>query len=353
MSALRLQPWARRRKTLRDAVSELDLPGWILSGNAATVRRALDGEPATRLHGVELPPVTGLGGVRLRALTQSQVQRLRDQVVDHVGAVQVAHAARTGRPLTSYRADDHGQGAGRNVVQVMHRILAEAQREQWLRVNAAEGVTPPRLHRERRPLVDDEVNRLHRWIDVARTDPELDHLIVDLLLHTGFRREGILGLTVDSADAVTCLVHSYQKGSVFHELPVTRSILRRACDLARDRVATTGSSPLLRRQSGDAVTRNYLQRLFRAAQHDHVWGQSMAVTPHWFRHTCRDRIRRATGDQLLAEMWIGHSVEGLGSGRAYLVLPGLPELRTAAAAAFGPLEDEPLLRGNGGQVAAS
>ena len=298
-----------------------------------SLRRLLDGLPELCLDGDLLPAVGGLGDGFLDEIRAGDIRALGEAIRDRVGRERVADSLRRGRPLASYRADDHGHGAQRTFLEVSKRFFAEAIDDGLTARNPAAKLPNPTRQHLVRPLTGTEEQDLRTWIHYRRPDPELDELLVDYLIRTGLRREGVLTQTRDSQSPAQHTVTAFQKGSKPHRLPLSGSVIRRALTLAERRGATG------RTAAGAPVTYRHLDHLFAQAARERIFGYHLPISTHWLRHTSTDRIQTATHDPILAAYWLNHSLAQFRVTGVYLREPSWADLCAAAEAAFGPLDD--------------
>lgn len=345
----RLPGW-RGRLTLREAYEDIQVPVWITSAkNAKNLARVLDGAAERELHGNLVPAVHGLGDRRLAQVTPRDVEIFLHEVQMHVGTAEVVEALVRGNPLSSYDADDHGFGAARMSYLTLSRLLSLSVQSGFVGHNVTKEVKEPPCGSDRRPLTDEEVERLLAWVTLSERDPELGLLIIKLLYCTGMRAEGLLSLTMDAIDVHGCRVHTWQKGGKRHETPVRRSLLLALLEHCRSRGGTERHDIVLRQANGSPITRKVLQGVFHRAQHDLVWGAFLGVSAHWFRHTCLDRVDTAAASLgLPAEEvrleWGNHSLRGrFGAAASYTAPISWPTKCRVSEAAFGQLADRDLM----------
>lgn len=331
-----------RRLTLRQATARMRLPDWIAKPpNDVSLRRLLDGLPELRLdgYGRVLAAVSGLGDRFLDDIRAGDVRALAQEIRDRVGAERVADAERRRTPLASYRCDDHGHGAQRTFLEVCKRFFAEAVEDQLVPRNPVAKLAKPQRQHVIRALTQAEEHALRCWIRYRRPDPELDVLLVDYLIRTGLRREGVLTQTRDSQSLSQHAVTAFQKGSKAHRVPLAASLMRRALALAEDRGATEPQHALFRTISGAPVTYRHLDGLFAQVQRERIFGHHVPVSTHWMRHTSTERIQTATHDPVLAAFWLNHSLVQFRVTAVYLSEPTWADLCAASEAAFGPLDN--------------
>lgn len=342
LEAVRRRQHEARRLTLRQARAAMVLPAWMSQPpNDVSLRRLLDGLPAEQLDGNWMPAVPGLGDRFLDDVRGGDIRALGEAIRDRVGLQLVARSRRHGRPLASYRADDHGHGAQRTFLEVAKRFYSEAVTDGLTPQNPALKLPKPGKQRLVRGLTQEEENIFQDWITHRRRDPELDLLLVDYFIRTAVRKEGVLGLTRDSQSLRSCAITAFQKGAKPHRVPLARSVIERALALAAERGATAPGDLLWRTATGQPVTSRHLDQLFAAARLERIFGEHLPVSTHWLRHTSTARIQAVSRHAVVPSYWLNHSLSGFGVTGPYLKKPTWDDLCAAAEAAWGPLRDRP------------
>ncbi|MGD5408104.1 hypothetical protein QUS89_22695, partial [Xanthomonas citri pv. citri] len=103
---------------------------------------------------------------------------------------------------------------------------------------------PGKKPSSRRAFTRTEYSELWATVVSGGDDPELDALLVETVLVTGARREGLLNLNLNHLDAVRVSLWLDEKNGRVDEQPATADLLRRLAAFAHSRGSTHGSDPV-------------------------------------------------------------------------------------------------------------
>lgn len=333
ITAFKQEPTA----TLRELWPQIKgaLPAWVLAERASDLRRILDGHPGTKNH----PPFEGLGDVPLADITARKLQELTAGVQARVGDEVVRARRHNGTPLTSWQPADNGLGAARNLVEALRAVFKVVHEDlRLVPINPARDLMAPPKNMNARQSVARYLAPVHTYIDRHRRDPDLDHRLLDCVIRTAYRREGLLDLRVGYLDPLACVARSPQKNHTVPRVPVARSVLLDWRDFAAQRGSTRPDNHVFCRRGGAPVTSRYIDGFVRELQQARAWGSDQPVSLHWLRTTTLDAIAGKWGI-LAAKSWAGHSLSSLGAIGHYVEPLTHEQLRVIAEDLFGTLED--------------
>lgn len=180
--------------------------------------------------------------------------------------------------------------------------LAVSERKLTADLNPTNDLTrPPSPDGERRALSENEL--LEVW-DVTRTggdDPELDSLLIETVLVTGARREGLINLDLRWLNDRRSTLKLDEKGGKLVEQPATRDLLERLEAFARSRGASKPHDPVFcqKRSMSEGrpvrITDRRFDTLHTRIQTALPWADEVGLSCHWLRHHSITQVSRIGG----------------------------------------------------------
>ena len=197
----------------------------------------------------------------------------------------------------------HGHGAVENFLHAfgkvfeVGRIPSPIESSMW----------PPRPDNDRQALSSPALAGISEAVDTVSNDPELDELLIAVLLETAARRGALVGLRLGDLKPGLGYAELARKGQVSYKVPLSQELQRRIRDLAIDRKAEADNpeEPAFRTRSGANLYGNYLYELFKRIRG--VVGEEVPknITPHWMRYTTLWLVERRFGASV-AQAYAGH-----------------------------------------------
>lgn len=215
----------------------------------------------------------------------------------------------------------NGLGARETTVRVVRLVMKKAAKEYGMPNPAADIKAPKRTTPEPRTISEDELTELRDTVLSGGNDPILDWLILCVLLITGFRRAGLLGLTFGHLDPARLTITVVEKGKKLREQPVTRALMDALLAHLRERgpahpVATT---PVLyyrpdivagangtQTRVPHPLTERRLDTLFDRVKRELDWAATANLHGHDLRHVFGKLVERVAGGAT-AQRALGHA----------------------------------------------
>lgn len=228
--------------------------------------------------------------------------RVRAELAAHWSTLRREEA---GRSIRRFDQD----GAVRNAVGALRYFYDQAVLAGVVAAhrNIAQRLNKPGKHPSpRRAFNATEYDELWTTITTGGDDPELDALIVETVLVTGARREGLLNLSRRDVDTIRATVWLDEKLGRPEEQPATPDLCRRLLEFATSRGATRPQDPVfcykdsLARGIPHRLTSRRLDTLHTRIQTSLPWADRLGVTIHWFRHHAITTVERATSEAVAA-----------------------------------------------------
>lgn len=245
--------------------------------------------------------------------------------------------------------DSTGEGACYNAVGAWRRAFSIAVQDRHLarQFNPAQDLAKPkRAPGKRRPLKSDQMADFWAVVQGTGDDPELDSMMVETILISGARREGLFNLTLSSIDRDECTLRLDEKFDKVVYQPVPDWFAAKLYDFAVDRAAKVPGDavfcylPKASGVPGRPATSRRLDNLFGRIQSTLAWADRDQVTAHTLRHHAIGLVERHAGRQV-ATAFARHAPEDTNSlyGRA-----SREEVAQAVVDLYGG--DHPWLREN-------
>lgn len=251
-----------------------------------------------------------LGGQRVSAVSYSEDHARTLTVIARRMAIKkgmLDNRRRAGRGLPAKMAD--GYGAEETAVAALRSLFEHAVGHTG-GVNHAKGVDKPRrTDRERRPLQDFELVELHHLTASGGDDPDLDVLILDYVIATGARREGVYTLTVGQLHRDRQVIDLKDKFKRKQPAPVSVELIDRllahAIERGGDQCDPTSSAyrpdanVFWFRASDEPrlMTTRRIDTLINRWQRNLRWAADEQVGLHHIRHTISAFIAMEYGPQ--------------------------------------------------------
>ncbi|SDS83615.1 Integrase [Nocardioides scoriae] len=265
----------------------------------------------------------GLGDVKLTDVHYSDLVkwlgwcRVRAELAEHKASLR-----RERRGLTVRHSDQ--EGAVRNAVGAIRYFFTQAVLDGQL---PADSDVSQRLRKPgkrpstRRAFTASEYEELWRVVSSGGDDPELDSLLLETVLVTGARREGLVNLNCNHLDYQRVTLWLDEKNGRVSEQPVTTDLLRRLSVFAASRFSATGTDPVF--SFKDAITDRRPHRitdrrfdtLHKRIQRELGWADRLGVTLHWARHHAITTVERVSSEAVAAR-FARHTAQG-GVTRTY------------------------------------
>lgn len=239
-----------------------------------------------------------------------------------------------------YGRSSDASGAMYNAVGAWRRMFKVAVKDRHLAkgFDPAQEVTKPKRSDGTR-LAFEQLQMDELWAVGVGTgdDPVLDEHIVETILVTGARQEGILNLTLGGLDHVECTVRLDEKfGKVVHQ-PVPDWFVAKLDRFARSRGASQPGDKVFRyrpagRKRGAPITSRRFDYLFEdRIQARLPWADKEQVTGHTVRHHAITVVEREFG-HAVSVAFARHEPEGV-NGRYTVARPR--EVAAAVVAIYG------------------
>lgn len=202
--------------------------------------------------------------------------------------------------------DSEAEGARYNAIGAWRRMFGVAVSERHLAPQynpAADVKKPPRPRGRRRALTSRQLSQVLAVVANTGNDPELDLLLVQTILVSGARREGLTRLTLGGINRDECTIRLAEKfGKVTHQ-PVPDYLVEDLYQFARSRGATRHGDKVFRtRPTGQRPSKGITSRrfdgLFQRVQSSLAWADRDQVTAHTLRHHAIAVIERSFSKQV-------------------------------------------------------
>ena len=254
--------------------------------------------------------LAALGAQRVSAVTYSEDHARMLTVIARRMAVKkgiVDNRRRAARGLPPKMAD--GYGAEETAVAAVRSLFEHAVRHTG-GVNHAKAIDKPRrTGQERRPLHDFELVELHHMTASGGDDPDLDVLILDYVIATGARREGVYTLTVGQLHRDRQVIDLKDKFKRKQPAPVSVELIDRLLAHAKERggdqcdPASSAYRPdanvfwFRSRDVPQPMTSRRIDTLISRWQRGLPWAAEEQVGLHHIRHTISAFIAMEYGPQ--------------------------------------------------------
>lgn len=265
----------------------------------------------------------GLGDTKLPEVHYSDLVewlgwcRVRAELAEHKASLR-----RERRGLTVRHSDQ--EGAVRNAVGAIRYFFTQAVIDGQL---AADRDVSQRLRKPskrpstRRAFTALEYEELWQVVSSGGDDPELDSLLLETVLVTGARREGLVNLNCNHLDYQRVTLWLDEKNGRVGEQPVTADLLRRLSVFAASRFSATGTDPVFSFRDAIATRRPHritdrrFDTLHKRIQRELGWADRLGVTLHWARHHAITTVERVSSEAVAAR-FARHTAHG-GVTRTY------------------------------------
>jgi integrase/recombinase XerC len=212
--------------------------------------------------------------------------RLGDRPLDEVWATDVMALAQEAGTTFKVRRGGTGLGARENLIAAARSFLTAAQRDGYLVHNPARLVRkPPRGDASRHALSNSQIR------DLARSGSPQERLMVQLLMETGIRREGLIGLEPTHLRYSTQCIEVIEKNRKRRVLPIS---LKMTNELANPNSSLYG------------WTRRKLDTAWGHYRVIWPWAAELGISCHWMRHTAITWMER-NSSYAVAATWAGHA----------------------------------------------
>lgn len=293
-----------------------DLAAEALDGYTKSSKRTYAPYVTFLVHGwPERPDLfPGFGDLRVDEILPKHLQTALNMVnrraralIEERNAVREA-LGRCTRPTTGTSAAYNAVGAWRWLFR-----YAEANRYLSRGSNPADELTKPsRIDGTRMAFTDVQMRQVYAVASGTGDDPELDALIVETILVTGARREGLVNLTVDGLDRDECVVLLDEKFGKVTPQPVPDWFFDKLSAFAASRGAERPGDHVFRKRSADGlstspITSRRFDNIFATRlQSAYEWADKEKVGAHTVRHHAITLVERTAG-KAVARAFARHS----------------------------------------------
>ena len=234
-----------------------------------------------------------------------------------------------------------GEGAVRNAVNAARHLFTAAVDDHHLHetLNPARKLVIPKQNKLARGfLTDDRFLEVLTYAGSTGDDPDLDHTILEFLLITGARCEGVVNLVLrglDHDDSAVLLIEK-NNSQVWQPVPVGFTVALE--EFARRRGACSPSDAVFRKRPrgsriGKPITDRRMNYLFTdRIQTAFAWADKEQVTAHTIRHTALKRVERTHGKSV-AQAYARHLPDKVTDIYTYA---SQREVATAVRELYGP-----------------
>lgn len=159
---------------------------------------------------------------------------------------------------------------------------------------------------QRRALTEAQLAEVWTTVMTGGDDPELDALLVETVLVTAARRDGLLNLTLGRLDRDRATVWLFEKGGFLTEQPATVGLVDALEQFARSRGASRDDDPVFCAKLGAnasgprAITSRRFDTLHTRIQKQLPWADKLGLTIHWIRHHAITQVDRQFGPAVAA-----------------------------------------------------